>query len=391
METSRYNALSAEERSVIESKGTERPFSGEYDDFYEEGVYLCRRCNAELYRSDAKFDAHCGWPAFEQEIPGTVTRLPDPDGVRTEIECANCGGHLGHVFIGERLTAADTRHCVNSISMKFARPTAGGQYYCDKGWEHFNVGQYEKAIGFYSIAIEHTKTGPWEGQCYHRRGWSYAKLNQHQQAIQDFDQAIGLDPEYDLAYSHRGQSYAAMGEHQRAIQDYDQAIRLAPDYDLAYSQRGQSYAALGEHQRAIQDYDQAVLLDADNELPYVNRALAYYDLGQHQRAIQDFDQTIRINPYLSEAYNNRGIAYSDLGQHQRAIQDYDHAIKLNPNYSCAYYNRGMAYIDLRQLERAIQDCDQAIKLRRRPGRQVETGLCRSLLQGQLSKADVDED
>ena len=126
-------------------------------------------------------------------------------------------------------------------------------------------------------------------------------------------------------------------------------------------------------------------------MPYVNRALAYYDLGQHQRAIQDFDQTIRINPYLSEAYNNRGIAYCDLGQQKRAIQDYDHAIKLNPNYSCAYYNRGMAYIDLRQLERAIQDCDQAIKLRRRPGRQVETGLCRSLLQGQLSKADVDED
>jgi len=323
LETSRYNALSPAERSVIENKGTEPPFSGEYDDFYEEGVYICRRCNAELYRSDAKFDAHCGWPALERGIPGTVTRLPDPDGVRTEIECANCGGHLGHMFIEERLTAADTRHCVNSISMKFARPTAGGQYYCDKGWEHFNVGQYEKAIGFYSIAIEHIKKGPWEGQCYHRRAWSYAKLKQHQQAIQDYDHAIGLDPEYDLAYSHRGQSHAA----------------------------------LGEHQQAIQDYHQAVLLDADNESPYVNRALAYYDLGQHQRA----------------------------------IQDYDHAIKLNPNYSCAYYNRGMAYIDLRQLERAIQDCDQAIKLRRRPGRQVETGLCRSLLQGQLSKADVDED
>ena len=213
METSRYNVLSADECSVIESKGTERPFSGEYDDFYEEGVYLCRRCNAELYRSDAKFDAHCGWPAFEQEIPGTVTRLPDPDGVRTEIECANCGGHLGHVFIGERLTDAGTRHCVNSISMKFARPTAGGQYYCDKGWEHFNVGQYEKAIGFYSIAIEHTKTGPWEGQCYHRRGWSYAKLNQRQQAIQDFDQAIRVNPYLSEAYNNRGIAYSDLGQH----------------------------------------------------------------------------------------------------------------------------------------------------------------------------------
>ena len=85
MESSTYNPLSAEESSVIERKGTEQPFTGEYDDFYEEGVYICRRCNAELYRSDHKFDAHCGWPAFDREIPGAVDRLPDPDGQRIEI------------------------------------------------------------------------------------------------------------------------------------------------------------------------------------------------------------------------------------------------------------------------------------------------------------------
>jgi methionine-R-sulfoxide reductase len=119
MGTSSYNPLTAEERFVIEGKGTERPFTGEFDDFYEKGVYLCRRCNAELYRSDDKFDARCGWPAFDKEVPGAVNRLPDPDGMRTEIECSNCGGHLGHVFIGERLTATSTRHCVNSLSMKF--------------------------------------------------------------------------------------------------------------------------------------------------------------------------------------------------------------------------------------------------------------------------------
>jgi len=119
MAETKYNELTDEERYVIEGKGTERPFTGEYDDFYEAGSYVCRRCNAPLYRSDDKFDAHCGWPAFDQEIPGAVNRLPDPDGMRTEIECANCGAHLGHVFVGERLTQRNTRHCVNSLSMRF--------------------------------------------------------------------------------------------------------------------------------------------------------------------------------------------------------------------------------------------------------------------------------
>ena len=119
MDNPGYNALSPEERFVIERKGTEAPFSGEYDDFYEEGIFTCRRCNAELYRSSAKFDAHCGWPAFDQEISGAVNRMSDPDGSRIEIECANCGGHLGHVFLGEGFTNTNARHCVNSLSMKF--------------------------------------------------------------------------------------------------------------------------------------------------------------------------------------------------------------------------------------------------------------------------------
>lgn len=119
MTNGNYNPLTMDEKWVIEQKGTERPFTGEYDDFYNAGVYLCRRCNAELYRSADKFDARCGWPAFDREIEGAVVRLPDSDGHRIEIECAKCGGHLGHVFTGERLTQTDTRHCVNSVSMKF--------------------------------------------------------------------------------------------------------------------------------------------------------------------------------------------------------------------------------------------------------------------------------
>ena len=121
MDNPNYNPLSAEERYVIEDKGTEPPFSGEYDNFYESVNYICRRCNAQLYHSVNKFDAHCGWPAFDKEIPDAVKHLPDPDGIRTEIECANCGGHLGHVFTGESLTPTNVRYCVNSLSMKFVK------------------------------------------------------------------------------------------------------------------------------------------------------------------------------------------------------------------------------------------------------------------------------
>ena len=177
-----WRKLTLEEEQVIVHKGTEAPFSGQFDKFNKVGTYVCRQCGAALYRSSDKFDAGCGWPSFDAEIPGAVKHLPDADGQRTEIECAHCGAHLGHVFTGEKMTVKDTRHCVNSISLDFVKQAdmtnhfdravfAGG---CFWGVEYFlqqATGVVQTTVGYTG---GHTQKPTYEDVCGHKTGHAEA-------------------------------------------------------------------------------------------------------------------------------------------------------------------------------------------------------------------------
>jgi peptide methionine sulfoxide reductase msrA/msrB len=178
----KLNPLTPDEVRVILHKGTEAPFTGKYVNQKEKGIYTCKQCDAPLYRSNDKFDSHCGWPSFDDELPGAVKHQPDGDGLRTEILCANCGGHLGHIFTGENLTAKNVRHCVNSISLNFVALEkiksqkayfAGG---CFWGTEYY----FKRAKGVLATAVGymggHTKHPTYKQVCDENTG--HAETNE---------------------------------------------------------------------------------------------------------------------------------------------------------------------------------------------------------------------
>jgi peptide methionine sulfoxide reductase msrA/msrB len=244
-----YNRLTPEEERVIVHRGTERPFTGRFLSHKESGTYTCRRCGAELYRSDDKFDSGCGWPSFDDEIKGAVTRKPDPDGQRVEIVCTACNGHLGHVFKGEGLTDKNTRHCVNSVSLDFvpaaSKSTSAAVFAagCFWGVEHL----MKKAPGVISVKSGyiggHTDNPDYNSVCSGKTGHleavevvfdpsqiSFADLTRLFFEIHDFSQTDGQGP--DIGEQYKSAIFVADAEQRRVTQEIIKQLREM-DYKVA--------------------------------------------------------------------------------------------------------------------------------------------------------------
>jgi tetratricopeptide (TPR) repeat protein len=261
---------------------------------------------------------------------------------------------LGNAFYGRELFESGIKCYDESLELK-----ENADAYSNRGVAYADLNQNERAIEDYNKAIG---LNPNYAEAYINRGNAYADLNQNERAIEDYNKAIELNPNYAVAYINRGNAYADLNQNERAIEDYNKAIELNPNYTEAYNNRGIAYADLNQNERAIEDYNKAIELNPNYAVPYHNRGNAYAKLNQNERAIEDYNKAIGLNPNYTEAYNNRGTTYVKLKYYNKAIKDYNKAIGLNPKYAMAYYNRGSAYADLNQNERAIEDYNKAREL-----------------------------
>ncbi|MFP3090643.1 tetratricopeptide repeat protein [Treponema sp. TIM-1] len=239
-------------------------------------------------------------------------------------------------------------------------PAQNAKSYFDSGETFRSRGDYVTAIEEYTQAI---RLDPNYKSAYHSRGLAYYSKKDYDRAIADYTQAIRLDPNMAVAYHNRGLTYSnGKRDYERAIADYTQAIRLDPNYKSAYYGRGIAYRNKDDYDRAIADYTQAIRLDPNYKSAYYGRGIAYRNKNDYDRAIADYTQAIRLDPNYAAAYHSRGIAYRNKDDYDRAIADYTQAIRLNPNDASAYYGRGSTYYGKKDYNRAIADYEAALRI-----------------------------
>jgi len=244
-----WRELNTEEARVIVHKGTERPFTGKYNEHFNAGIYACRRCGAMLYQSDDKFRSNCGWPAFDDELPGAVKRLQDSDGVRTEIVCANCGGHLGHVFSGEELTPKDTRHCVNSVSLDFIPADevsygraifAAGCFWGVEYWFQQQPGVLDTTVGYTG---GHTQSPTYESMHQHDTGHAEAVEVIYDPVRVSYEQLVKLFFDIHDPTQRDGQGPDIGAQYRPAVfYDSEEQKRIAEELIAQLQARGMSIA-----------------------------------------------------------------------------------------------------------------------------------------------------
>jgi tetratricopeptide (TPR) repeat protein len=255
-------------------------------------------------------------------------------------------------------TASSIELASYNVAGKGTEPVTFGDFY-NRGNSFQQKRDYDRAIQDYDQAI---RLNPKDAAAFLSRGIAYSEKKEYDRAIEDYDLAIRLNPSHARAFYNRARAYSDKKDDERALQDYNKAIGLDPTYSSSFNNRGILYQAKKDYDRAIHDYDEAIRLDPKNASAFYNRGLAYRAKKDDARAMQDYNEAIRLNPQYRSALNNRGVLYADKRDYDRAIQYYNDSIRSDPSYAVAFRNRGNAYRAKMDNDRALSDYNEAIRL-----------------------------
>ncbi|MCZ8224681.1 MAG: tetratricopeptide repeat protein [Microcystis sp. LE19-84.1B] len=281
----------------------------------------------------------------------------------------------------EREARENYEQALSVINQAISLVPNNPNYYNEKWGILSRLKRYDEGLAAITKAINLAPRAAWYGN----RGNLYRYQQKYELALDEYNQAIEINPNYAMAYYNRGVLYYDQKKYELALADWNKAIELNRNFTEAYNNRGVLYQNQKKYELALADYDKAIELNRNFAMAYYNRGSLYDDQKKYDLALSDYDKAIEINPNLALAYNNRGVLYDDQQKYELALADYNQAIKLNPNYANAYYNRGLLYIDLQKYELALADWNKAIKIN---PNDADAYYNRGLLHRDLRKYDL---